>query len=171
MKNKKLKIALIFNLIVLCLEIISFTVMGKFKLEHLKFYTVLSNILCMITSAIYVAVYFIKREKITSKWINYLKFVTTVNLVITFSVCLLILGPTKEVTYKWLFLNYPNIFHHLLCPILTTISFLFFENGYFSKKNAYPFTHSNSCLCRSHYVACRIKTCFSTILFCWRNLK
>ena len=90
------------------------------------YYTQDSNIFSMIVSFIYI-IYGKKNEK--PDYVKNLRFSATVCLTLTFMVVTFVLGPMYGVkTYLWLYFEGANIFYHLLCPMISIISFVIFEN-------------------------------------------
>lgn len=138
---KKQDMALIFNILmfiltvigcVLCFGEINF-VQTK-QIEHgiklLKFFTVQSNVLAGISAIIYVI--FLLRENKTNKkipmWVHIARFIATIDLVITFLVVALFLGFITDEGYLSMYVN-ANFLFHLIIPILSFVSFSFFENA------------------------------------------
>lgn len=138
--DKRKKIAITLNFIIFALAVIG-SIMTFFDIrfidvkvwEHgikeLKFFTVQSNIFAGIISLVF-AIYLIlehKTNKPVPKPVHILKFMVTVDLVITFLVVALLLGFFVEDGYYTVFVN-SNLFFHLIIPILNFISFAFFED-------------------------------------------
>ena len=102
-------------------------------LEHgikiLKFFTVQSNILAGITAFIYVV--FLLLENKTKKpiplTVYILRYIATIDLIITFLVVALFLGFIAEEGYFSLYLN-ANFFFHFAIPVINFTSFIGFEN-------------------------------------------
>ena len=139
--NKKQKTALILNICILILVIVgcilSFGEIHIFEtkaydhgIRLLKFFTVQSNILAGITSLLYIIflVREVKTKKETPVVIHILRYLTAIDLVITFLVVALFLGFIAEDGYFSLYLN-SNFLFHFLVPILNIISFAFFEKA------------------------------------------
>jgi len=138
---KKSQISLILNVIIFLLAIAgSIFCFGEIYLfyttpiEHgiklIKFFTVQSNVLAGIVALLYI-IFFVRKNK-TNKNIpnilHILKYIVTIDLIITFLVVSLFLGFITEEGYFSLFLN-ANFFFHFLIPLLNFISFVFFENS------------------------------------------
>ena len=108
-------------------------------LSSLKFYTVESNILVGIASfVLLVNEYRLlnnKQEKI-SKYAYILKFVATVSVCLTFIVTLFYLAPSLGNKFLSLYQN-TNLFFHLIVPILSFISFVFYEKTNIEYKYTY----------------------------------
>lgn len=140
---RKIKISLVLNIIIVILTILSSIMMFtgfKFmngsepilevtKLGMFKFFTVDSNFLVGISSLI-LAIYE-KRlldNSITSIPIKYyiLKFMATVSVSLTLLVVFIYLGPISKDGIGSMLQN-SNLFFHLIIPLLSMISFIFFE--------------------------------------------
>ena len=131
--NKKV-ITIGLNIILIIFEIIGLviTLRSIGLKEAVKFYTELSNILAMITS--FILIIFLLKGNIP-KSVRLLRFISVVSLSVTFLVVLFILGPMYGFNYKFLLFSGGMLYTHLLCPILTFISFVFLEDGKFEKKD------------------------------------
>ena len=129
--NKK---SLIINLLLVILETIglylSYYYHNRIAIEY---YTVLSNILVLITSLIF-SIYLIKKINIPN-WLKILKHTTTTSITLTFLVVILILAPMYNFNYNYMLFYQELILHHTLCPILSIITFIFFDNINIDKKN------------------------------------
>lgn len=133
-KQKKNEIiALILNIILVILGITglvrTITGMGYPAWEY---YTQLSNYFALCSALIYI-VFLIRNIKDKSKeipkWVSILKYSATLSLLVTFLVVVFILTPYygKDIII-WIFFLGSNLFYHTLCPIITFISFMFFES-------------------------------------------
>jgi len=100
------------------------------KVEVLKFFTVDSNILMGLIALLY-AVYLILLlcGKITAlpAWLHVLKLVGTVGVSLTFLTVVLFLAPFVAPTFWSLFVN-ASFFMHFLTPVVSIVTFLFFED-------------------------------------------
>ena len=138
--NKKQKTALILNIIIFLMAVVgSVLCFGEIyvvetkRIEHgirlLKFFTTQSNVFAGITSFVYII--FLLRERKTKKSIpiavNIVRYIATIDLVITFLVVALFLGFITEEGYFSLYVN-ANFFFHFAIPVVNFISFAFFEN-------------------------------------------
>lgn len=96
----------------------------------LKFFTVQSNILGGVTAFVYII--FLLRKNKTQKDIPFcvriLRYIATIDLIITFLVVALFLGFIYEEGYFMLFVN-ANFFFHFAIPVINFISFAFFEDA------------------------------------------
>ena len=132
---KKNRDSLIINSVIVVLEIIALIISTK-NLGYLglEFYTVDSNILALISSLILV-IYLLTNKKIP-RWLSLFKYIATLGLTLTLIVVLFILLPMSNFNYSGLFLKGVMPLHHLICPILGIVSFIFYDNlGKFDKKD------------------------------------
>lgn len=95
-----------------------------------KFYTQDSNYLALIVSIIFLISQILNRKTgKLPKFINLLRFIATSCLFVTFTVVIFILIPSfgLDSAPKMLFAG-SSLYFHTLCPLLSIISFIFFEN-------------------------------------------
>lgn len=123
MNNKK---SLIFNLLIVVLEIIGLivTLFYNNRISY-EYYTEDSNILALFSSLLFVI--FLLKGKIP-KWVQLFKYMTTICLTVTFLVVIFILAPMYNFAYNYLLFHNSLLYQHLLCPILSIITFLFFDD-------------------------------------------
>lgn len=139
--EKKQKIALILNIIIFLFAVVgSIFCFGEIylvytkPLDHgirlLKFFTVQSNVFAGITALVYII--FVLRQRKTQKpvpkVVHILRYIATIDLVVTFLVVALFLGFIVEEGYFSLYVN-ANFFFHFAIPVLNLISFVGFENA------------------------------------------
>lgn len=111
----------------------SLTLSSK-KIEMFKYFTVDSNILMGLVSLIF-SYYLISKKKIP-KWLYSLKLLGTVGVTLTFLTVVFYLGPTSRFGFFSMFTN-ANLFLHFLIPVLSIITFIFYEkNKYLTFKDA-----------------------------------
>ena len=138
----KLKVSLILNLIIIALVLVASIMMftgfkfmdGDIMLETskigmFKFFTVDSNILMAIVAFIFVVkdIRIINgKEKEISKMLYILKLGATTSVALTFITVFGYLGFIVEGGLQALLKN-SNLFFHLLVPIISIITFIFFE--------------------------------------------
>ena len=137
---KKIKVSLILNIIIVLLVILAtiFMFTGfKFmpggsllevsKVEMFKFYTVDSNILMGIVSLIFI-IYEKKllKNKIKEipKKVYILKLIATSGITLTFITTSFFLAPSYGF---YAMFNNNNLFFHLIIPVLSIITYIFFE--------------------------------------------
>lgn len=126
----KRKIALILNVIILLLEVLAFgyTILNSHKIQ-IEYYTNDSNLITLFSSLLFIILY---RKKI--ELVKDLRFLSTILLTITFLVVIFILCPMYNFNYKLLMFTNTFLVFHTICPILSFISYVFFEEG---SKNKY----------------------------------
>ena len=134
--TKKNKISFILNLFIFILvlpdAIVNFTNIPKIGLglDSIKYFTVQSNIFAGIVSLIFIIYYiliFAGKKAEIPKFVYVLKFIVTIDLILTFCTVLFYLAPTIPTGFLSMY-NYTNFFFHFLIPVLAVVSFIFFEN-------------------------------------------
>ena len=122
MKNKE---SIITNAMLILFEIIgiSLSIIIYHKYD-LIYYTQDSNLLSLIASIIYLVYSF--KDNIP-KWVSILKYISVLGLTVTFLVALFILTPMYDFNITLIFFEPTMLFHHLICPVVAFISFVFFE--------------------------------------------
>ena len=88
------------------------------------YYTIDSNIFVLISAILYL----ISRKNIP-EIVQLAKYSSTVSVLITFLIVLFVLYPMSNFNFQFLFLSGPNLLMHVICPIIASISFLFFEEN------------------------------------------
>ena len=142
MNKKNIKISLVLNILIFIMAslgaifmVTGFKFMSNTKvlastgLEPIKFYTVDSNILVGIASLIIIIYeYLLLKKKIKNipKYVYILKYIATVAVSLTFLVTLFYLSPLYGSKFLFLYQN-SNLFFHLLVPLLSFISYIFYE--------------------------------------------
>lgn len=143
MKNKSIKISLVLNIIififVLFASIMMFTglkfmhkydiVLESTRLGMLRFFTVQSNLFMGIISLIFIIdeINILKGNKKEISFNKYiLKLMSTSAVGLTFFVVFTYLGPITKYGILSLLMN-SNLFFHLIIPVLSIITFIFFE--------------------------------------------
>ncbi len=125
MKNKN--VSIILNVLIIIFEIMGFVIsynnMNRIAIEY---YTEESNLIALVCSTIYL-VYLIGKKKIP-RWLSEFKYITNINLSITFLVVLFILIPMDNFKFKAYLIDGTMKYHHLICPILSVCSFIFFDS-------------------------------------------
>lgn len=113
--------ARILNLIILILELRTIIKDSKwFKVNNYVYYTQISNTITAFTALLMV----IFGQK---PFVEVLRLMSTSMLTMTFFVtCFILIPVTKQLTN--LLLSGSGLFFHLLCPLLSFVSYLFFEN-------------------------------------------
>lgn len=132
--NKK---ALRLNIIIFILECISFLWMflginlnsdylGSTSISSFKYFTVLSNLFVGITSMIYI-IYYCTEQKFSNK-LQVIRLSSVTSVFLTFIVTMFYLAPLFGKDFIFLYLN-NNFFFHLFIPLLSIVSFIFYENN------------------------------------------
>ena len=141
-KNKNIKIAFILNIINAILTLIAsimmftgfkfmkdYLVLESSRISMLKFFTVESNILMGLVSLLFAYKEYnvlkgTKKELTRRDYI--IKLSATSAVALTFFVVFLYLGPITEYGMIAMIAN-SNLFFHLIIPVLSMITFIFFE--------------------------------------------
>lgn len=124
------------NVLIIIFELISlYLSIKEFDYKMLTYYTQYSNLLALVSSTI--ILFYLNKEK--PKWLKILRYISVNVLTITFLVVSFILVPLLSLKYGmkcFMMFTYGSmLYHHLLCPILFFISFVFLEDNYcLSKK-------------------------------------
>ncbi len=130
----KKKYAILFNLLIVILEIIGFIVCYTYTHKlSIEYYTEDSNLLALISSTMFL-IYLMSNKKIP-RWLEIFKYVTTSCLMLTFIVVIFILAPMHNFNYDYMLFAGPLLYHHLLCPIFSSICLIFFDNINVNKKD------------------------------------
>ena len=117
----KKKITLIFNILIVLLEIIALS--KTITNLQLEYYTMDSNILALISSILFIIFY-----KKNISVVNDIRFVATSCLTVTFLVVIFVLCPMYNFNYKLLMFTDNFLIFHTICPLLSIISYIVFED-------------------------------------------
>ena len=121
------KVSLFLNILIVGLEIISFVILLlSINTIPLQYFTVDSNILALVTCAIFI--YYIVRDEEIPYWLRLMKYISAVCLTITFLVVVFVLAPMYEWNYGYLLFHNELLYQHLLCPVFFVLAFLLFDN-------------------------------------------
>ncbi len=135
---KRRDISIVINIIIVIFEF--FAIFQSFKHGRIlvEYYTIDSNILACLSSIIYLL--YVLRDEEVSEFAKILKYISTVCLAVTLIVVLVVLAPMMNFNFKMLLLDGNMLFHHLLCPILAIVTFLFYDDikKYDKKDVEYP---------------------------------
>lgn len=139
---KRIKLSIISNILIFVFTVFATIVMFtgfKFMggdlplsingLEAFKFFTVESNIMMGLVALVFLCFeikLIRKKADRIPNWIYGLKLVFTVGVALTMLTTTCFLAPTTPFGYFSMFTN-ANLFYHLLTPLLSIITFLFFE--------------------------------------------
>ena len=110
----------VINTIIVLFECIAFyKSFSVRKWKILIFYTQISNLIALLASLLFVILGAVP-------FVESLRYTTTCMLIMTFLVTALYLVPiTKDL--KGLMLSGSGLYHHLLCPVLSAVSYFVFE--------------------------------------------
>lgn len=98
-----------------------------FGLSMFTHYTIDSNVAQMIVSGIIIYMILIKGKELIPVWLSTLHLICAVCLTITFLISLFVLAPQEGFAYY--FLENVAPINHLIGPLLSVITFLFFEHS------------------------------------------
>lgn len=129
--KRKLIFALISNFIIIVLEIIGVVLsIKRHSIYVFLFYTENTNYLALVISIIYCigCLIALKNNTNIAKWIHILRYMVTMCLTLTFVIVICILIPFKPNFWLFMLFQDSNLYQHLLCPVISVISFLFFES-------------------------------------------
>lgn len=142
LQSKKLSVSFKLILVVFCAFglLLSFGVFdGRFKLESLRFFTVLSNLLCFLYflfDLFYLKKYFHDENKVT--WNPILKGITTMSITVTLLVAHFLLGARFEMRTT---MGISFLLLHYIVPIMTILDWLLFDKkGYIKKESPLVWT-------------------------------
>ncbi len=108
-------------LLVLLLEARGFSIsFARREWKMLIYYTQLSNLAAACASALLVV-------RGQAQWITALRYISTAMLVMTFFVTVFVLIPMGGDPIILLFSG-SGLYHHVLCPVISTFSYIFLEN-------------------------------------------
>ena len=138
--KKKRIIAIICNCILVIFEIIGLWLcMNDGGVYNFIYFTVLSNVITMIVSAIYLIVCFVNGiyTENLPKWLRWIRYMATNCLALTFIIVITVLIPmgAKDGLIDDLLIRGPQLFHHILCPIISFLSFCIVEEGNITKRD------------------------------------
>lgn len=134
--KKNLIISLILNALIFIFELVALSITLKQKSSFIQFYTQDSNLFALVISflCLVFSIYSLSSHSALPVWVKVLKYFSTCCLTITFLVVVFILAPIDGVMYGNISGAYKNIltssnmlYHHLICPVLAIVSFVFFE--------------------------------------------
>lgn len=120
--------SVIINCAIVLINIVC-TIVGLKKLEPrllFRYFTVLSNLLCAAASACVALAWCFGA---LPKWVVLFKYVGTVAVCVTLVTVFAFLAPTSGEWKK--LLSGPDLFWHLICPLLAAASFCAFEHTRF----------------------------------------
>ena len=123
--NKKFGLSIVLNVVIIILEIWALIIcMDSMGSIDLTYYTIDSNLFLLVSSILYIIF-----RKNTPKIVELIKYSSTLSVMITFLVVIFILIPMNDFNFYFFLLDGPNIYVHLICPVLAFISFVFLERN------------------------------------------
>lgn len=128
--NKRVAIVLNALLIIMGTTATIISLLDEPVKMQIFYYTRLNNNLAIISSICFL--WFAIKEKELPDWVVWLRFVAVIGLTVTFLTVVFILAPRGG--YVHYLLSKSGWAHHTLCPIVSFISFMFFERPQISKK-------------------------------------
>ena len=142
--NKKI-CAIISNILIICFNVGSVALLKNYG-NQFYFYTQDSNMLAGISALLFLIFLLIKKEiGEIPMWVMILKYISVVSLALTLTIVIALLIPYNVIAehnaLPWYiyFVGGSFICGHILNPIVSVISFIFFENDkrYNKKNNIY----------------------------------
>lgn len=130
--NKNAKVSLILNILIAISGSIGLILSVKLGAYMFAYFTILSNTLAVITSILYVINLLVKKNQSEIPYyVIVLRFMSSVCLLVTILTVFTILAATIADNYIngliYLLTTDGMFFHHLVCPVLSIVSFVFFE--------------------------------------------
>ena len=117
-------VSIALSIIIIILEIIALIVCYNSFGINLAYYTIDSNIFLLISTILYLITI-----NNVPKIVQLIKYSSTLSVFITFLVVVFVLYPMYDFNFQFMFLNGPNLYMHVLCPLLAVISFIFFDSN------------------------------------------
>lgn len=126
----KASLALTANIVIIILELIGTSIsLSNEGIRNFRWYTVLSNVFALAASCCYTAAALFCGLDQLPQWVRLLRCGASVCLSVTFLIVVTVLvpmavpgGTAADVLYKG-----PQIYHHILCPLISACSFVFLE--------------------------------------------
>ncbi|MBR1629833.1 MAG: hypothetical protein IJ679_11305 [Lachnospiraceae bacterium] len=123
-------VALICNLLLFAMEVFAIRIQIRdLGWAGLRFYTILSNDLALLASGVYLVSAFFPTVALSSAAVL-LRYIATCMLTLTFLIVLFVLAPLDKKAGrdpKWNFVGGSTPVHHVFAPIVSFVSFVFFE--------------------------------------------
>ena len=130
-KREKCLCAILCNAIIVAMELVAgLSCTIELGWGQFQYYTQDSNYFAMIVSILFLVVALRSgRDKALPDWLLTLRYIATCLLSVTFLVIVFILCPPYGLEgYRTALLSEVQVFEHLLCPILSFLSILLFED-------------------------------------------
>ncbi|WP_296890319.1 hypothetical protein [uncultured Methanobrevibacter sp.] len=118
-------IGIALNVLLVVLEVIALIQYwnGNGSLNFI-YYTIDSNIFVLIASVLYL----ITRKNVP-KAVQLAKYSSALSVLITLLIVVFVLYPMSNFDFEFLFLKDAAFLMHVVCPVMATVSFLFFEKS------------------------------------------
>ena len=129
--KKKLLMAIVLNVLIVILELVGLVLsIRRHGIKAFQYYTEDSNYFALIVSLAFVicGMVSIIGGKSVGGIIHILRFISTTCLAVTLIVVLTILIPMFPADAKFMLFGDSNLYQHTLCPVISILSFVFFEN-------------------------------------------
>lgn len=128
--SKKFIWALVSNIVLFVSEVFAFVLyFPDLKARTFAYLTQDSNFFTMIISGVFIiyAIVQIKSKKQIPTWVHVLRYMSTCCLLLTFLIVVFVLIPLEGRAIYMMFGGH-LFFYHTLCPIVSVLSFILFEN-------------------------------------------
>ncbi len=124
---KKKEVSLVLNMLLIIFECIAFILsIIEYNAINFEYYTEDSNFIALVASVLFIM--FLGANRKVPKVVMLFKYVSNICLTLTFFVVLFILIPMYNYDFSLLLFKGPLFYHHLLCPIISLISFFAYDN-------------------------------------------
>ena len=126
----------LFNLVILVCEIIGFIIAIKTGSGQFRYFTVLSNVFLMVTTAGIMLWQVFGNLFTLPKWLMVLRYMSVCMVALTFLIVMLVLVPKAAINEGGaegaakLLVKGNMLFYHIICPVLAIISFCVFERDH-----------------------------------------
>ena len=132
-RYSKFKVAYYLNIVLVVLGVVGLIVsIISNGLGLFSYYTQDSNILGLLSSLLFVVTGYesFKSKMVkTNNFVAKFRFMATACMCLTFLVVIFVLIPIAGFKWTgWYLFGGANLYYHTLCPIISFISFMFFEN-------------------------------------------
>ena len=132
-RYSKFKVAYYLNIVLVFLGVVGLIVsIISNGLGLFSYYTQDSNILGLLSSLLFVVTGYesFKSKMVkTNNFVAKFRFMATACMCLTFLVVIFVLIPAAGFKWTgWYLFSGANLYYHTLCPIISFISFMFFEN-------------------------------------------
>ncbi len=124
---KKREVSLALNMLLIIFECIGFILsIAEYNTIHFEYYTEDSNFIALIASLTFII--FMGINKKVPRLVSIFKYISNICLTLTCFVVIFILLPMYDYDFAMLLFDGPILYHHLLCPIISLISFFFYDD-------------------------------------------